>query len=422
MPPIPPLTCPPAVRALMELFAAHGERAYPVGGCVRDTLMGLPPHDWDVAVTTTPERTMELCRAAGYAVVPTGIKHGTVTVLVGEQKPRMPVECTTCRTEGGYSDGRHPDAVSFTGRIEDDLSRRDFTVNAMALDTAPDGTLCILDLFGGQADLAGKILRCVGDPDTRFGEDALRLLRAIRFAVRLDFEIEPATYAAIRRGAAGLARISRERVASELRQILTGRNPDRGVALLIDSGIMPYILGGVRIALPTDTRLIDLPADYPTRLAALLWHADFETAHNALVSLKPSGEESHAAMTLLDDRAPLDSAAPIDMAAARRLRHRYGELAFLRQILRAAYAPTAADRAAEERLAEMIEASAAAREPVTAAELAIGGRELIALGMPAGPSVGKTVACLLDAVLDDPARNTREELAALVKKMLAEGE
>ena len=408
-----PIPIPPAVRALMELFAKNCERAYPVGGCVRDTLMGLPPHDWDVAVTTNPERTMELCRAAGYAVVPTGLKHGTVTVLVGEQKPRMPVECTTCRTEGGYSDGRHPDAVSFTGRIEDDLSRRDFTVNAMALDTAPDGTLCILDLFGGQTDLAEKRLRCVGDPDTRFGEDALRLLRAIRFAVRLDFAIEPATYGAIRRGAAGLARISRERVASELKQILTGHNPDRGVALLTDSGLMPYILADIPVALPNDTRLSDLPADYPTRLAALLWHA-------ALVSLKPSGEEANAVMTLLDDRVPLNSAAPIDMATARRLRHQYGALAHTRQILRAAYATTEADRAAEEELAEMIVASAAAREPVTAAELALDGRALISLGVPAGPAVGRTVARLLDAVLDDPALNTAEALSELVRKFQGE--
>ena len=416
-----PIPIPPAVRALMELFAKNCERAYPVGGCVRDTLMGLPPHDWDVAVTTNPERTMELCRAAGYAVVPTGLKHGTVTVLVGEEKPRMPIECTTCRTEGGYSDGRHPDAVSFTGRIEDDLSRRDFTVNAMALDTAPDGTLCILDLFGGQTDLAEKRLRCVGDPDTRFGEDALRLLRAIRFAVRLDFDIDPATYAAIRRGAAGLARISRERVASELKQILTGHNPDRGIALLMDSGLMPHILGGVRIDLPADTRIADLPADYPARLAALLWHANPETAHAALVSLKPSGEESHAVMTLLDDRSPLDPAnTPVSAATARRLRHRYGALARTRQILRAAYVPTADDRAAEEKLAELIEASATAREPVTAAELALGGRDLIALGVPAGPAVGKTVACLLDAVLDDPARNTPDALSELVRKFQGE--
>ncbi len=415
-----PTLIPPAVRALMELFAKNGERAYPVGGCVRDTLMGLPPHDWDVAVTTAPERTMELCRAAGYAVVPTGLKHGTVTVLVGEEKPRMPIECTTCRTEDGYSDGRHPDAVSFTGRIEDDLSRRDFTVNAMALDTTPDGTLCILDLFGGQTDLAEKRLRCVGDPDTRFGEDALRLLRAIRFAVRLDFDIDPATYAAIKRGAAGLARISRERVASELKQILTGPNPDRGVALLTDSGLMPYILTDIPVALPADTRLSDLPADYPTRLAALLWHAEPDAAHAALVSLKPSGEEANAVMTLLDDRVPLNSAAPIDMATARRLRHQYGALAHTRQILRAAYAPTSAHRAAEARLAEMIEASAAAREPVTAAELALGGRDLIALGVPAGPAVGRTVARLLDAVLDDPALNTAEALSELVRKFQGE--
>ena len=163
---------PAYLAPLLSLFASHGEAAYPVGGCVRDTLMDIPPHDWDVAVTTIPHDTMAICHAAGYRTVPTGLKHGTVTVLVGEEKPRMPIECTTCRTEGGYSDGRHPDAVAFTGRIEDDLSRRDFTVNAMAF-THAEGGLSVLDLFGGQDDLKSRIIRAVGDPDTRFTEDTM---------------------------------------------------------------------------------------------------------------------------------------------------------------------------------------------------------------------------------------------------------
>ena len=133
------ISIPSYLSPLLSLFASHGESAFPVGGCVRDTLMGGKPHDWDVAVTTVPHDTMALCHAAGYRTIPTGLKHGTVTVLVphsGDPTDREGrydlIECTTCRTEGGYSDGRHPDAVSFTGRIRDDLARRDFTVNAMA--------------------------------------------------------------------------------------------------------------------------------------------------------------------------------------------------------------------------------------------------------------------------------------------------
>ena len=164
-------TCPPYLSSLLDLFASHGEAAYPVGGCVRDTLMGIPPHDWDVAVTTPPETTQALCQAAGLRVIPTGIKHGTVSVLLpisgdlaDRESPYELIECTTCRTEGGYTDGRHPDAVTFTGLIEDDLSRRDFTVNAMAFTQGKEG-LSVLDLFNGQADLQGGVIRAVGDPD-----------------------------------------------------------------------------------------------------------------------------------------------------------------------------------------------------------------------------------------------------------------
>ena len=201
------ISIPSYLAPLLSLFASHGERAFPVGGCVRDTLMGVPPHDWDVAVTTIPNDTMAICHAAGYRTVPTGLKHGTVTILVplsgdpaDRDGPYEMIECTTCRTEGGYSDGRHPDAVSFTGRIEDDLSRRDFTVNAMAFMTEGDG-LAVLDLFGGREDLKNGVIRAVGDPDTRFTEDALRLMRAVRFAVKLGFTIEENTYAAICRRA-----------------------------------------------------------------------------------------------------------------------------------------------------------------------------------------------------------------------------
>ena len=190
---------PAHVHTILRLFASHGEHAYPVGGCVRDTLMGIPPHDWDVAVTTPPEVTAAICEEAGFRTIPTGIRHGTITVLVphsGTPTDRDGgydlIECTTCRTEGGYSDGRRPDGVSFTGRITDDLSRRDFTVNAMAFDCLSEGhsaeeqELSVLDLFGGRKDLENRVIRAVGDPDTRFLEDGLRLLRAVRFAVRPD--------------------------------------------------------------------------------------------------------------------------------------------------------------------------------------------------------------------------------------------
>ena len=286
---------PSHLSPLLALFASHGEAAYPVGGCVRDTLLGTPPHDWDVAVTSVPELTQRICEEAGLRVVPTGIKHGTVTVLLptsGNLTDREgaydPIECTTCRTEGGYTDGRHPDAVAFTGRITDDLSRRDFTVNAMALVQDEAGSLSVLDLFGGETDLAAGIIRCVGDPTTRFSEDALRMLRAVRFAVKLGFAIHPDTEAAIRALAPSLARISRERVSEELAKTLCSPDPAEGVALLRRTSLLPFVLpeGADDVRdLPAE-RFAALPCDLVPRLAAMLFAIPADAREKNLASLR----------------------------------------------------------------------------------------------------------------------------------------
>ena len=266
--------CPAGVQNLLDIFAEAGVGAYPVGGCVRDALMGRTPHDWDIAVTCPPDRTVALCAAAGLRTVPTGIAHGTVTVLVpAPAGGRMPVECTTCRTETGYSDGRHPDSVAFSDRIQDDLSRRDFTVNAMAAERDAAGHFRVLDLFGGLDDLAGHVIRCVGDPERRLREDALRVLRGVRFSVRLGFEPEPDTRAALIRCAPELAHISGERVREELRGILTSPDPDRGVAMLYRLGLAPYVLprpSGAAESLAQRGGFARLDG-FPSRLAALLW-------------------------------------------------------------------------------------------------------------------------------------------------------
>jgi len=413
---MPKPTCPAYLVPLLDLFEENGEHAYPVGGCVRDTLMGRVPHDWDVAVTTAPDRTESLCAAAGYRTIPTGVKHGTVTVLVphsGDPADRAGsyelIECTTCRTEGGYSDGRHPDAVSFTGRIRDDLSRRDFTVNAMAF--APtDGGLALLDLFGGEEDLHDHVIRCVGDPDTRFSEDALRLLRAVRFAVQLDFVIEPATYAAVARKAEGLARISRERVRDELEKILMSRSPERGVALLDESGLLPYVLP--RGISPDGTgRLSDLPADFSLRLAALLRGMDGDAAHANLDSLRLSNATRKDVLTLLSSTELSVKTTP---RAAREWRRRLGTLARPALLVRRAHAADAADRAEADILASLVRESEEAGDPVAISELAIGGRDLAELGVPAGKGMQEILSALLELVLDDPTQNTREALTNAV--------
>ena len=205
---------PPAVRQTISLLREAGFAAYAAGGCVRDSLLSRQPGDWDIATSARPDEMRRVF--AGFRLIPTGEKHGTLTVLV----EGMPLEITAFRVEEGYSDGRHPDAVRFTTALREDLSRRDFTINAMA--AAPGEALA--DPFGGREDLKNRLIRCVGDPVRRFSEDALRMLRALRFASVLGFSIHPETAAAIRQCRAGLAHVSAERITAELKKLLCGEN------------------------------------------------------------------------------------------------------------------------------------------------------------------------------------------------------
>ena len=198
---------PAGVGGCLDTLRRTGHAAYPVGGCVRDLLLGRTPGDFDVCTDARPERVMELFPHT----VPTGLRHGTVTVRTEDG----PVEVTTFRREAGYADGRHPDAVDFDATLAEDLARRDFTVNAMALDE--NGM--VIDRYGGQMDLFRSVIRCVGDPDRRFAEDALRMLRAVRFAAQLGFSIEKGTLDAIRRSARRAEKLSGERIKAELEKI-----------------------------------------------------------------------------------------------------------------------------------------------------------------------------------------------------------
>lgn len=402
---------PSYMRPLLTCFSARGETAYPVGGCVRDTLMGTAPHDWDVAVTTVPETTMAICHAAGYRTIPTGLKHGTVTVMVphsgdpaDRESPYDLIECTTCRTEGGYSDGRHPDAVSFTGRIEDDLSRRDFTVNAMAF--VEDGqTLAVLDLFGGQEDLQGRIIRCVGDPDTRFTEDALRLLRAVRFAVKLGFAIEPHTKAAMVRRAEGLARISRERISDEFQKILISPEPERGMILLRELGLMPYVLPeGISPCGMGD--LSGLPTDFARRMACLQWGMNERDVEQNLAGLRLSNAVRKDILSMTRSASMTVTATP---TCAREWRSRLGELAIPALTVRLAQA---SDDAVTEitTLIGLAEGSIARNEPVRIADLAVNGNDLIAAGFQPGKGLQAVLQALLETVWAFPEKNTRDEL------------
>lgn len=222
---------PTEVEALRAALEAAGYRAFPVGGCVRDLLLGRTPGDWDVCTSAAPEAVMALFPRT----VPTGVKHGTVTVLTGE----LAVEVTTFRREGGYADGRHPDAVTFDAGLSEDLSRRDFTVNAMALER--DGT--VIDPFGGREDLERKVIRCVGEANKRFSEDALRMLRGVRFAAQLGFTLEENTRRAMGSNACRCAALSGQRVRLELEKTLLSPRPELA-GEMVDLGLLDHLWDG----------------------------------------------------------------------------------------------------------------------------------------------------------------------------------
>ena len=221
----------PGAAALLDALHGAGYAAYAVGGCVRDSLLGLTPHDWDLCTSALPRQVLD--RFGKEQCIPTGLQHGTVTVKYGGKL----YETTTFRTEGSYSDGRHPDSVAFVPDVKEDLARRDFTINAMAY-SAEEG---LIDPFGGQEDLARGLVRAVGVPHQRFTEDALRILRLYRFAARFGFEIDPATGQAARELCAHLDCVSTERITEELTRLLAAPKPGTWMEPAVFAVVLPEL-------------------------------------------------------------------------------------------------------------------------------------------------------------------------------------
>lgn len=255
---------PSYVTAVLAALQKGGKRAYLVGGSLRDLLRGEVPHDFDLTTDATPDEMLEIL--GDFRVIPTGLSHGTVTVL----SDGHPIEITTHRTDGTYTDSRHPDSVRFTTELCEDLARRDFTVNAMAF--SPETGL--QDPFGGQADLEKRILRAVGDPKKRFEEDALRILRCFRFVAKLGFSVEADTARAARDCASRLSLIAVERIFSELTRTVTAPKAAEGLAALFAAGCTPYVFFDVTPDEALLPRLAALPPDAPLRIAALLHKCD----------------------------------------------------------------------------------------------------------------------------------------------------
>lgn len=371
---------PKYVLNILCALDSAGHRAVLAGGCVRDSLLGRRPSDWDIASSASPEEVLALFPRC----VPTGIKHGTVTVLSGGGS----VEVTAFRAEGGYSDHRRPDSVSFGCPLEADLARRDLTVNAMAMDAAGE----ITDPFGGRDDLRRRLLRCVGEPERRFDEDALRMLRTVRFSAQLGFEIEPRTLEAIRALAHLASGLSAERVRDELLKTL--RSPAPGLVWqLVDLGLLCACLAPGDASAPREA--LDVLPIY-ARLAHFCRDLELGgyimSTDRFLAALRFDGETLRRTA----------SAVEVLKSGSRdwkRLLRDHGEAAVL-----AAHPKNRALRAVL-RSGECWELSS----------LAIGGRELAALGY-SGPELGRELRRLLDHVIDCPADNRADILCKLVER------
>ena len=435
--------------ALLARLHGAGYAAYAVGGCVRDSLLGRTPQDWDLCTSARPEQVLALFGEG--QCIPTGLQHGTVTIKYGGQL----YETTTFRTEGAYTDGRHPDEVHFVPDVRQDLARRDFTINAMAYNDAEG----LIDPFGGQQDLQQGILRAVGDPATRFEEDALRILRLYRFAARFGFAIDPPTGQAARALCAHLDCVSVERIEEELSKLLAAPAP----AAYLNEKILKVIIPELSApALQAAKPVVDAcPAgteDLPVRWAALLMSLGEDGTRKALKRLRCSNtcieqtavlvrETGGGGGSFSEDRplgcdpaagaaasrmqgpvmgrcrrwepqpvfvseeessaAPGQDAAPDTVIRIRKLLGRY-DLHTVQRLaaLGVAMEPEqAADFAAQAELAAQLDADGVC---CRVSQLAVNGRDLMAAGIPAGPGLRRTLEALLDAVVRGQLSNERQ--------------
>lgn len=442
------ITLPRKVMMIINNLQLHGYEAFAVGGCVRDSILARRPEDWDITTSARPEEIKKLFRRT----VDTGIEHGTVTVLLGKDH----YEVTTYRVDGAYEDNRHPKEVRFTTRLEEDLRRRDFTINAMAY----NDEVRLVDVFGGMQDLNHHLIRCVGDPMERFSEDALRILRAVRFSAQLNFPIEPSTAEAVRKLAPTLEHISAERIQTELVKLLVSPHPER----IQDA----YELGITKVVLPEWDAMVGVKQQTP--------HHKYDVDQHTLRALKNVKRDKILRLTMLfhdmgkplvkttdeNGRDHFKGHALVSEEIARRVMrrlkfdnetvkkvtrlvcyHDYRMEATPANVRRAMnrigvelfpyyLAVRMADVKAQSpyRRREKIENIVDIRklyqqallndECVTLRQLAVSGRDLMDLGMCPGREMGSMLSELLEYVIDDPARNDKDILCDYVRSRLQE--
>ena len=440
------MNLPADVSKIINILESNGHEAYAVGGCVRDCILGKIPHDWDITTSALPEQVKALFERT----FDTGIEHGTVTVLLHGEG----YEVTTYRVDGKYEDGRHPKEVTFTASLEEDLKRRDFTINAMAY----NDTRGLVDLFGGEQDLQNGIIKAVGNPTERFTEDALRMLRALRFSAQLGFEIEPATYDAIKTLAPTLDRISAERIQVELVKLITSEHPERmrnvyetgltGVFFPEFNAMMECKQNNMHHMYTVGEHAIvtmqNCPADKVLRLTMLLHDVakpvckttddegvdhfkmhpmkGAEMAKAILRRLKFDNDTTDAVCNLVKNH---DDRPEINPRNVRRLIIRVGKDNFenLLAVKRAdTYGQSLQNR--EEKFAyidsleEMYHQILEQEDCLSIKDLKINGKDLIGMGVPQGQKIGQILKTVFDEVVDQPDLNDREYLLNRVKDML----
>ena len=438
---------PGKVNKIIGVLQEAGFEAYAVGGCIRDSLLGRTPNDWDI---TTSAKPMEV-KALFSHTIDTGIQHGTVTILLD----REGFEVTTYRIDGEYEDGRHPKEVSFTGSLEEDLKRRDFTINALAYNE----TAGLIDIFEGQKDLKDGIIRCVGNAEERFTEDALRMLRAIRFSAQLGYRIEENTLAAIHKLAGNLEKISAERIQTELLKLMVSPHPDY-LRTAYECGVTKVFFPEFDLAMETPQNhphhcynvgehilhsLLEVPADKVLRLTMLL----HDIAKPQCLTVDEKGithfhghEEMGAEMSrVILRRLRMDNDTTDKVCRLVRF-HDYGNgVAPDRRIVRRAVNKIGEDLfddfilvkkadllaqsmyLREEKLSNLAAWDACYREIREAEEcvslrtLAVNGKDLIAAGLQPGRELGDILKQLLDEVLETPEKNEKDYLISRAKEL-----
>lgn len=433
----------------INLLQSAGFEAYAVGGCVRDSLLGKTPNDWDITTSAKPEDMKSVF--ADFHCIDTGIKHGTVTVVIDGE----PLEITTFRLDGEYEDNRHPKSVTFTSNLGADLGRRDFTVNAMAY-SKMTGTV---DLFGGQNDLKNGIIRCVGDPDRRFNEDALRILRALRFASALDFEIEEKTAQSLLKNRALLGNISEERIAKELLKLVCGKGAKR---ILTDFApvlfeILPELQPMYKNSHDNPHHCYDIYEHTliavesidpePTLRFAMLLHdcgkpavkkfdengvAHFyghqrisaEISAQILARLKVSNKFRDEILFLVSNHDRWELYENTEKMPRYLSKFGLDGVLNLLKVMRAdvlAQSPEYRYRLDQIADAEEIAKNLAAQKPcLSLSELQINGRTLMDIGIPQGRKLGAVLAQLLDEVIDGVTKNTQEALTTRAREIYSE--